>query len=144
MFTSNEEGLRFEISNGSFSDGLWLNALYINVDRTDQHQTVLGYGGTFTDSAGYNIASLSEAAQENLLNSYFSESGSEYNLCRVPIGGADFSTYGYTYADEGNGTLDAFALADPDYDYKVSNQCRTVSVNPRQSVHIFRWFQSTG
>lgn len=53
------------------------------------------------------------------MRSYFSADGAEYSLGRVPIGGADFSTRGYTYADETEGTIDGFALQDEDFNYKV-------------------------
>lgn len=87
------------------------------------HQTIFGFGGAFSDSAGYNIAQLPEAAQENLLRAYFSTDGAEYNLGRVPIGGTDFSIRGYTYADDdSNGTLDGFALQFEDYNYKVGGR----------------------
>lgn len=36
-----------------------------------------GFGGAFTDSAGYNILNLSKPAQDNLLKSYFHPSGME-------------------------------------------------------------------
>lgn len=120
IFTSNEDGLRFEKSNGLLSDNSALNIYKLEVDRSKKHQTIFGYGGSFTDSAGLNIASLSKSTQNNLLNSYFSKSGSEYTFGRVPIAGTDFSTRFYTYADEGNGTLDNFSLQDEDYNYKVS------------------------
>lgn len=120
VFTSNEDGLRFEKSNGSLSEGSPLNLYKLAIDRSKKHQTIFGYGGAFTDSTGLNIASLSKSTQSNLLNSYFSKSGSEYTFGRVPIAGTDFSTRFYTYADEGNGTLDNFALQYEDYNYKVS------------------------
>lgn len=52
--------------------------------------------------------------------SYFSKDGIEYNLCRVPIGGTDFSTRAYSY-DDGmtDPLLDNFALANEDLQYKV-------------------------
>lgn len=89
------------------------------MDRSKTYQTILGFGGAFTDSSGINIAQLPEAAQENLLNAYFSSDGAEYNLGRVPIAGTDFSARGYTYADNSVGTLDGFALQYEDYNYKV-------------------------
>lgn len=122
LITSNKDGLRFEVSNGSFTDDLSLNLYHITVDRSTTYQNILGYGGAFTDSTGINIAALSDASQEYLLKSYFSEEGSEYTFGRVPVGGADFSTRGYTYDDGGNGTLDGFALEYEDYDYKVSKK----------------------
>jgi glucosylceramidase len=80
----------------------------------------LGWGGAFTDAAGINIDSLNEQLQEKLLRSYFADDGIEYSLCRVPIGGTDFSTRGYSY-DDGDVDEDLvnFALADEDHQYKV-------------------------
>ncbi|KAI7815272.1 glucosylceramidase [Rhyzopertha dominica] len=101
------------------SSGLEWIIHHITVDRSTTYQNILGYGGAFTDSTGINIAALSDASQEYLLKSYFSEEGSEYTFGRVPVGGADFSTRGYTYDDGGNGTLDGFALEYEDYDYKI-------------------------
>lgn len=56
--------------------------------------------------------------------SYFSKDGIEYNLCRVPIGGTDFSTRAYSY-DDGmtDPLLDNFALANEDLLYKVLDLC---------------------
>lgn len=119
-FVSTQDGLRLSKENGNFSDGISLNPLYISVDRSKTYQTIKGFGGAFTDASGINIAQLPEAAQEKLLRAYFSTDGAEYTLGRVPIAGADFSTRGYTYADDSNGTLDGFALQNEDYNYKVS------------------------
>lgn len=111
--------MRLEKTHGSFSKGLALNLFRVTVDRSKTHQTILGWGGAFTDAAGINIARLPEPAQEKLLQAYFSTDGAEYNLGRVPIGGTDFSVRGYTYADDSEGTLDGFSLQEEDYSYKV-------------------------
>lgn len=67
-----------------------------------------------------NIASLSPAAQTNLLAAYYNASGIQYTLGRVPIAGCDFSTRVYTYDDVPNDfDLTHFALADEDTQYKV-------------------------
>lgn len=119
-FVSTEDGLRLSSENASFLSGSTTNLLYVTVDRSVTHQTILGFGGAFTDSSGINIGQLPEAAQEKLLRAYFSTDGAEYTLGRVPVGGADFSPRGYTYADDSVGTLDGFALQEEDYNYKVS------------------------
>lgn len=52
--------------------------------------------------------------------SYFSDDGIKYNIGRVPIGGSDFSTRKYTYADDkGVPDLNNFDLAAEDSEYKV-------------------------
>lgn len=113
----------------------------ITVDASIKHQTILGFGGAFTDASGINIATLSRPAQERLLRwhtpfkvvaaatlneicfyrSYYSKDGLEYGIGRVPIGGTDFSTYPYTYDDDhpGDVTLTYFSLTVEDTDYKV-------------------------
>ena len=55
-----------------------------------------------------------------MYRSYFSSDGAEFNLVRIPIGGTDFSTRGYTYDDGSEDiALTRFTLAPEDYDYKV-------------------------
>ena len=39
----------------------------ITVNRDERFQTVLGFGGAFTDAAGINIAKLDPDAQEAVL-----------------------------------------------------------------------------
>lgn len=119
LFTSTEDGLRLKPESGSISNETAINLVTVTIDRTKTYQTILGFGGAFTDSTGININSLPADAQEQLLRAYFSEDGAEFNLGRVPIGGADFSPRQYTYADSPNGTLDGFALQEEDYNYKV-------------------------
>lgn len=55
-----------------------------------------------------------------IIRDYFSTSGLEYSLARIPIGGTDFSTRKYTYADQREDlNLTKFSLADEDQKYKV-------------------------
>lgn len=39
----------------------------LNIDTSKKYQSILGFGGAFTDSAGINIKNLSEAAQDQLM-----------------------------------------------------------------------------
>ncbi|GAB6029787.1 hypothetical protein CHUAL_005502 [Chamberlinius hualienensis] len=79
-------------------------------------QTVLGFGGSFTDATGININQLSSETKENLMKSYFSPTGIQYTLCRVPIGSTDFSTRFYTYHDNESSS---FSLTDDDLQDKI-------------------------
>lgn len=122
MYTSSKEGLRFQPAYGSFFDSSQniKNGVEFLVQRTHKFQSILGFGGAFTDSAGINILSLTKRTQENLLRSYFSPEGIEYNFGRVPIAGTDFSTYTYTYDDhENDASLSLFNLTKEDYKYKI-------------------------
>ncbi|XP_018579333.1 glucosylceramidase-like [Anoplophora glabripennis] len=121
LYTSNMAGLRFQIDNGTFSELSTTSENRIIIDQDDSYQEILGWGGAFTDATGININSLSSGAKEKLMRSYFSEDGLEYSLCRVPIGGTDFSTHGYTYVDETEPDVEltTFALTDEDYQLKI-------------------------
>lgn len=91
------------------------------IDPKTKYQTIFGFGGAFTDATGQNINRLPKEAQQKLLESYFGEHGIEYNLCRVTIGGADFSPRPYSLDDHaGDIALQQFALQYEDLNYKVN------------------------
>ncbi|RME72226.1 MAG: hypothetical protein D6781_02650, partial [Verrucomicrobia bacterium] len=62
------------------------------------HQTLIGIGGAFTESAAYVLAELSEANRGEVLASWFSPEGAHYSLTRTPIASCDFSVRNFTYA----------------------------------------------
>ena len=47
----------------------------ISIDPDLQMQTIIGFGGAFTDSAGLNIASVERDLQEQIMLSYFGPNG---------------------------------------------------------------------
>lgn len=113
--------MRFNRTNGGFvTTPNSPNRIYLNSSRT--YQTIIGWGGAFTDATGININTLPPNMREMLLEAYFSQNGLEYSLGRVPIGGTDFSVRAYSYDD---GPLDPdlinFALQPEDLFYKVGN-----------------------
>ncbi|EGZ17873.1 putative glycoside hydrolase family 30 protein [Phytophthora sojae] len=70
-----------------------------SIDVSKQYQTMIGFGGAFTDAAAINVYKLSSTLQQMVLDQYFSETGLQYTLGRVPIGYTDFSTSIYSYND---------------------------------------------
>lgn len=92
----------------------------LKVNSNIKYQKILGFGGAFTDSTGHNIKLLPAAAQKKLMDSYFADDGIEYNMMRVPIGGADFSPSFYTLDDyKDDMQLKHFALHEEDINHKV-------------------------
>lgn len=61
-------------------------------------QTVLGFGGAFTESTGYALSTVKKDIASQILDDYFSKDGLNYNLCRLPIGSCDFSLNSYSYS----------------------------------------------
>ncbi|XP_023311391.1 putative glucosylceramidase 4 [Anoplophora glabripennis] len=113
LYSTSKAKLGFYSTTGSFVENTDGEESSITVDQDTKHQNIIGFGGI-------NIKLLPEGAEKNLIESYFGNSGIAYSLCRVPIGGTDFSTRGYSYDDvEGDDTLEHFALQQDDLDYKI-------------------------
>lgn len=65
-FTSNIDGLRFAKQVGRFSKKYdWKNK--IRVFPSWKFQSIIGFGGAFTDATGVNIMSLDEDVRNNLM-----------------------------------------------------------------------------
>lgn len=64
-----------------------------------KYQTIEGFGGAFTESAGYCFSKLNIEAQKGIINDYFSKSGANYTLCRIPIGSCDFALSSYSHSE---------------------------------------------
>ncbi|KAG8307728.1 hypothetical protein J6590_013423 [Homalodisca vitripennis] len=114
-------------------------SITVNVNISNKSHRLKGIGGSFTDSFCINVKSLSEEAGNNLLRSYFSRSGNEYKMARVPIASSDFCTRTYTYDDTpGDVNLEYFKLAPEDYTYKIP----VISAARQMSPHNLYLFGS--
>ena len=69
----------------------------IAVDPSKKYQTIIGFGGAFTDAATYNIAQFSDDDQKSIIDMYFGSEGIGYTLGRVPINSCDFSLKSYNF-----------------------------------------------
>ncbi|XP_026747404.1 glucosylceramidase-like [Trichoplusia ni] len=145
VYTSSNAGQRFEKSSGRIleevnnggteddapaaGDGaqdppeasqIWNNVV-LRIRTISRHQYIEGFGGSVTDAAAINWRKLSDATQQQFIDSYFGPKGLEYNLIRVPIGGCDFSEHPYTYAETPwhDTTLSNFSLSSEDYFLKL-------------------------
>ena len=70
----------------------------INIYPEITYQSIIGFGGAFTESAGFAYSKLSNEKQSDLLNDFFSSTGLNYSSGRLPIGSSDFSVKSYSYA----------------------------------------------
>ncbi|XP_040982335.1 lysosomal acid glucosylceramidase-like isoform X2 [Aquila chrysaetos chrysaetos] len=119
-YESSKAGKRLERSEGSFQRSLHAPELLLTLNISTLYQHVKGFGGSLSDAAALNILGLSQPAQDNLLRSYFSESGIEYNLIRLPMACSDFSMRPYSYDDIPHDyELKHFRLAEEDMKMKI-------------------------
>ena len=81
----------------------------IVIDPSKQYQTIMGFGGAFTDAATYNIAQFSKKDQKSIIEMYYGPEGIGYTLGRVPINSCDFSLKSYNFDNVPNDfTLEYF------------------------------------
>lgn len=67
----------------------------LNIYPECAKEEIEGFGGAFTESAGYNYSKLSKQGKKELIDAYFSEEGLKYNLGRTHINSCDFALSNY-------------------------------------------------
>lgn len=68
----------------------------VSVYPTIQKQTFQGFGGAFTEAAGYSYQQLPEDRKKAFMAAYFGPEGLRYNVGRAHIGSCDFSLGHYS------------------------------------------------
>lgn len=145
IVTSSSAGRRFSVSSAAWkpesrADNYIIRPPSLSVNPTVTKQTVLGFGGAFTDAAGINIGKLPEDAQRRLIGSYYGNGSIRYSIARVPIGGCDFSTRPYSYDDgDEDPSLANFLLTEEDRDYKISYLQQALKLTPGLRVFGSPW-----
>lgn len=125
VIESNRAGLRFHRTQiqvqhappATFSRP----GLTITLNTSHTFQRIVGFGLAFTDASGISATSLGDDMTQLIIDNYFSKTGLEYSMARLPIGGTDFSTRKYTYDDDNDQDfeLKGFSLQPEDFKYKV-------------------------
>jgi glucosylceramidase len=85
----------------------------IFIDPAKQFQTILGFGGAFTEAAAVTWRKMSPTNQQAIINAYFDSAGGHgYTLCRTHLNSCDFSTSNYAYDEVAGDTgLKHFSIA---------------------------------
>jgi glucosylceramidase len=71
----------------------------IEVDASQTFQSMLGFGGAFTDSSCFLFSQMSAAQRRQLLLEFFSPEGLQFSVARTCIGSSDYSRSVYTFDD---------------------------------------------
>jgi len=84
----------------------WTTLPRIDVDSGGMCQTILGFGGAFTESACMVLAALPEDQREKVLRAYFDpREGLGYRLGRTHVNSCDFSQGNWACWDEPEASL---------------------------------------
>jgi len=83
----------------------------INLHPDVEFQTFEGFGGAFTDSAGYVYVQMDDKTRKELLSSYYEPTQMNYRLGRVHADSCDFSVEPYeAMSDPEDRALSSFSL----------------------------------
>lgn len=122
IYSTTKANPGFNLKQANFNAAKDANAAAATINAAVKHQKIIGFGGTFTDATGINLNKLSKEVREQVIDALFSDNGIGINLCRVPIGGTEYSTRQYTLDDhDGDITLKQFALQTEDLVDKVKH-----------------------
>ena len=84
----------------------------IQLNASKRYQSVIGFGGAFTEAAAYTLSRMSEDKRQEVINSYFDkEKGLGYSIGRVHIHSCDFALENYTYVQDYDTDLKSFDIS---------------------------------
>ena len=86
------------------------DAEVLELRPTERYQTLVGFGGSFTESTAHVLSRLSAARRDSVIDAYFAADGAAYSLTRTHINSCDFSLDHYAYVDDGDTSLASFSV----------------------------------
>lgn len=112
MTSKNTEDRLTEKESSIFSSRLPNQKVDIELDINKKYQTILGFGGAFTEATTYTLSQMIHDKRQEVINSYFDpENGLGYTIGRVHISSCDFSLGNYVYIEENDTELETFDIS---------------------------------
>jgi glucosylceramidase len=105
-------GDRCKTQSLSFHPAGTAAAVTITLNPATTYQTMMGFGGSFTDAGAFALNAITNAAtRQQAIDAYFGPSGADYAICRSQMGASDFSASLYSYDDQaGDYALNNFSV----------------------------------
>jgi glucosylceramidase len=114
-------------------------AVTVTVSPATKYQTMVGFGGSFTDAGAWSLNYLSATDRAAVVAAYFGPSGANYEVCRSQMGASDFSAGLYSYDDQaGDYSLSHFTMAH-DSVYMLRWEKEAITLNPDLKVFGSPW-----
>ena len=82
----------------------------IKVDKNQIRQSILGFGGAFTEASASIYNELDGDKKSEIIQAYFGDSGNQYNMGRTHINSCDFSLGNYVLCEEEDRKLVGFSI----------------------------------
>ena len=82
----------------------------IKVDKNLTRQSILGFGGAFTEASASIYDQLDTDKKSEIIQAYFGDSGNQYNMGRTHINSCDFSLGNYALCEQEDRKLKGFSI----------------------------------
>jgi glucosylceramidase len=106
----------------------------ISIDVNEKGQTILGFGGAFTEASAYNLSRVNQKVREEALKLYFDqEEGIGYTIGRVSIHGCDFSLNSYLYIEDYDDSLQSFSIS---RDQKIIEMIKKAEQYAKRNIKV--------
>ena len=83
----------------------------IRLNKKSKRQSILGFGGAFTEASASIYNKLNEEKKNEIIEAYFGQGGSAYNMGRTHINSCDFSLENYALCETEDRELNDFSIA---------------------------------
>lgn len=108
-FINNEKNTEKHYLDFEMDTGIENNV--INIYPQEIGQTFEGFGGAFTESAGYVYSLMDKKSKDELIDTYFNEDKMNYNLGRIHLDSCDFSLNMYeALSDKKDRAMKSFSI----------------------------------
>jgi glucosylceramidase len=113
----------------------------IALDPAQKHQTILGFGGTYSEATSYNLKRLPEAKRAEALRAFFHPTeGANWNLVRTTINSCDASSEHYSYAEVPNDLeLKNFSIQKDLDNYMLPGLQQALAIQPALKLFASPW-----
>jgi len=112
----------------------------IEIDVAQKYQSVLGFGGAFTDASCYLMSRMEAEPRKKLLAELLSPQGLELSMARTCIGSSDYSRNAYSFDESTtpDPELKKFSIAH-DQEYILPMLREAIQTNPELFVFSTPW-----
>jgi glucosylceramidase len=112
----------------------------IEIDASQKFQSMLGFGGAFTDASCYLMSQMESEPRRQLMAELLGKDGLEFSMARTCIGSSDYSRTAYSFDDSStpDPELKNFSIAH-DRKYILPVLREAIHTNPELFVFSTPW-----
>jgi glucosylceramidase len=110
------------------------------IDVSQRFQSILGFGGAFTDASCYLFSRMESQQRTRLLEEFFGQNSLRFSVGRACIGSSDYSRNAYSYDDSSvpDPELKHFSIAH-DRAYILPTLSQAQALNPEMFFFAAPW-----